>query len=104
MGPPRCGASLMRPGAQPRIRAPGSGTFGRPPDPPAGEVAAAARGPTPADRPAAAVEDRPGGQILGSLEEEVGGAGAYWELTGTPGSGNASLWVRLPELTDASAA
>ena len=38
------------------------------------------------------------------FESKLAGARPYWELNGVPGSGNASLWVRLPELGDASAA
>ena len=38
------------------------------------------------------------------FESKLADARPYWELAGIPGSGNASLWVRLPELHDASAA
>ena len=38
------------------------------------------------------------------FESKLADARPYWELTGIPGSGNASLWVRIPELDGASAA
>ena len=48
--------------------------------------------------------NRHAGTIMDRLETKLADARPYWELTGVPGSGNASLWVRVPELTDASAA
>ena len=38
------------------------------------------------------------------FESKLADARPYWELTGIPGSGNASLWVRIPELDGGSAA
>ena len=44
------------------------------------------------------------GSIRGRLEERVASARAPDELPGPTGSGNAALWVRLPELLEMSAA
>jgi acyl-CoA thioesterase len=44
------------------------------------------------------------GTIMDRLESKLAAARPYWELTGAEGTGNASLWVRVPELPDPSAA
>jgi hypothetical protein len=44
------------------------------------------------------------GTIMDRFESKLADARPYWELTGIPGSGNASLWTRLPELIGNSAA
>ena len=60
--------------------------------------------PPPSDCPPRPLMNRHQGTIMDRFESKLAGARPYWELTGTPGSGNASLWVRLPDLADASAA
>jgi acyl-CoA thioesterase len=58
----------------------------------------------PADCPPRPLMNRHQGTIMDRFESKLADARPYWELTGIPGSGNASLWVRLPELHNASAA
>jgi acyl-CoA thioesterase len=60
--------------------------------------------PPPADCPPRPLMNRHQGTIMDRLESKLAGARPYWELTGVEGSGNASLWVRVPELADPSAA
>ena len=80
------------------------GTFGRRPNPLAGQWATRPDVPPPADCPPRPLMNRHAGTIMDRIETKLADARPYWELTGVPGSGNASLWVRLPQLTDASAA
>ena len=58
----------------------------------------------PADCPPRPLMNRHQGTIMDRFESKLADARPYWELTGVAGSGNASLWVRLPDLYDASAA
>ena len=58
----------------------------------------------PVDCPPRPLMNRHQGTIMDRFESKLADARPYWELTGIAGSGNASLWVRLPELYDASAA
>jgi len=58
----------------------------------------------PAACPPRPLMNRHQGTIMDRFESKLADARPYWELTGVPGSGNASLWVRLPDLVDASAA
>ena len=51
--------------------------------------------------PAESVND---GTIMDRFESRLADARPYWELTGIAGSGNAALWVRVPELGSTSAA
>ena len=60
--------------------------------------------PPPADCPPRPMMQRHQGTIMDRFESRLADARPYWELTGIPGSGNAALWVRVPELVDTSAA
>jgi acyl-CoA thioesterase-2 len=60
--------------------------------------------PPPADCPPRPLMNRHQGTIMDSFESKLADARPYWELTGVSGSGNASLWVRVPELVGTSAA
>jgi acyl-CoA thioesterase len=80
------------------------GALGTRPNPLAGQWAARPDVPPPADCPPRPLMNRHQGTIMDRFESKLADARPYWELTGTPGAGNASLWVRLPELQDASAA
>jgi acyl-CoA thioesterase-2 len=60
--------------------------------------------PPPADCPPRPLMNRHQGTIMDRVESKLADARPYWELTGVAGSGNASLWVHVPELVDASAA
>jgi acyl-CoA thioesterase II len=80
------------------------GALGHRPNPLAGQWATRPDVAPPADCPPRPLMNRHQGTIMDRLESRLADARPYWELTGTPGSGNASLWVRLPELFDASAA
>ncbi len=44
------------------------------------------------------------GTLSDRIDARLANARPYWEFPGPEGSGNASLWVRLPELTSVSAA
>jgi acyl-CoA thioesterase II len=80
------------------------GALGRRPNPLAGQWATRPDVAPPADCPPRPLMDRHQGTIMDRLESKLADARPYWDLTGIAGSGNASLWVRLPELADASAA
>ena len=80
------------------------GALGRRPNPLAGQWATRPDVAPPADCPPRPLMDRHVGTIMDRLESKLADARPYWELTGMAGSGNASLWVRLPELADATAA
>src|SRR3984957_13667157 len=58
----------------------------------------------PADCPPRPLMNRHQGTIMDRFESKLADARPYWELTGVAGSGNASLWVRMPDLANASAA
>jgi acyl-CoA thioesterase II len=60
--------------------------------------------PPPADCPPRPLMNRHQGTIMDRFESKLADARPYWELTGVEGSGNASLWVRLPDLAEPSAA
>jgi acyl-CoA thioesterase-2 len=60
--------------------------------------------PPPVDCPPRPLMNRHQGTIMDQFETKLAGARPYWELTGIAGSGNASLWVRIPELIETSAA
>jgi acyl-CoA thioesterase II len=60
--------------------------------------------PPPADCPPRPLMNRHQGTIMDRFVSLLADARPYWELTGVAGSGNASLWVRLPELRDTTAA
>jgi len=80
------------------------GALGYRPNPLAGQWANMPDVPSPADCPPRPLMNRHQGTIMDRLESKLAGARPYWELTGVEGSGNASLWVRVPELADPSAA
>ncbi len=80
------------------------GAFGRRPSPLAGQWATRPDVAPPNDCPPRPLMNRHHGTIMDRLESKLADARPYWELTGVAGSGNASLWVRLPELMNASAA
>ncbi len=80
------------------------GALGCRPGPLAGQWAIRPDVPPPADCPPRPLLNRHVGTIMDRFESKLADARPYWALTGFEGSGNASLWVRLPELADASAA
>src|SRR3954467_8261232 len=81
-----------------------SGAFGKRPNVLTGQWSTRPDVPPPVDCPPRPLMNRHQGTIMDRCESKLASARPYWELTGTPGSGNASLWVRLPDLKDASAA
>ena len=74
------------------------GALGTRPNPLAGQWSTRPDVPPPADCPPRPLMNRHQGTIMDRFESKLADARPYWELTGSPGSGNASLWVRLPEL------
>jgi len=80
------------------------GALGHRPNPLAGQWATRPDVPAPDDCAPRPLMNRHQGTIMDRLESRLADARPYWELTGIAGSGNASLWVRLPDLMDASAA
>src|SRR6185503_15706463 len=80
------------------------GALGRRPGPLSGQWSIRPDVPPPADCPPRPLMNRHQGTIMDRFESKLADARPYWELTGIPGSGNASLWVRIPELDGASAA
>jgi acyl-CoA thioesterase II len=80
------------------------GALGKRPNPLAGQWSTRPDVPPPADCPPRPLMNRHQGTIMNRFESRLADARPYWELTGVAGSGNASLWVRLPDLRDASAA
>jgi acyl-CoA thioesterase-2 len=80
------------------------GAFGWRPSQLAGQWATRPDVAPPDDCPPRPLMNRHQGTIMDRLESKLADARPYWELTGIAGSGNASLWVRLPELMNASAA
>jgi acyl-CoA thioesterase len=80
------------------------GALGRRPNPLAGQWATRPDVAAPDHCPPRPLMNRHQGTIMDRLESRLADARPYWELTGRAGSGNASLWVRLPELMNGSAA
>ena len=81
------------------------GALGQRPEPARRSVGDPTRRPAARRLPAAAADEPPRGHDHGSLRVEARRRAARTGSSpGSPGSGNASLWVRLPELIDASAA
>jgi acyl-CoA thioesterase len=80
------------------------GALGHRPNPLAGQWATRPDVPAPDDCAPRPLMNRHQGTIMDRLETRLADARPYWELTGIAGSGNSSLWVRLPDLMDASAA
>jgi len=80
------------------------GALGRRPETLRGQWATRPDVPPPADCPPRPLMNRHQGTIMDRFDSKLADARPYWELTGIRGSGNASLWVRLPELVNASAA
>jgi acyl-CoA thioesterase-2 len=60
--------------------------------------------PPPHDCPPRPLMDRHAGTISSRLDAKLASGRAPSEFPGPPGSGNAALWIRLPELLDMSAA
>jgi acyl-CoA thioesterase II len=60
--------------------------------------------PPPAECPPRVVEDRHEGTIMDRIDMRLADARSFDDLDGTPGSGRAALWVRLPGLVDLSPA
>jgi acyl-CoA thioesterase len=60
--------------------------------------------PPPDECPPRPMMNHHAGRIGTRLESRLANARPFWEFPGPEGSGNASLWVRLPELLDMSAA
>jgi len=80
------------------------GAVGKRPNPLEGQWANRPDVAPPADCPPRPLMNRHQGTIMDRIDSKLADARPYWELTGTAGSGNASLWVRLPELSEPSAA
>ena len=81
------------------------GALGTRPNPLAGQWATRPDVPPPADCPPRPLMNRHAGHDHGPPRVEARRrASRTGSSPASPGSGNASLWVRLPELTDASAA
>jgi acyl-CoA thioesterase len=80
------------------------GALGRRPGTLSGQWSTRPDVPPPADCPPRPMMSRHQGTIMDRFESKLADARPYWELTGVPGSGNAALWVRLPELVGNSAA
>jgi acyl-CoA thioesterase-2 len=81
-----------------------TGALGNRPNPLGGQWSTRPDVPPPTDCPPRPLMNRHQGTIMDRFESKLADARPYWELTGVAGSGNASLWVRLPDLRDASAA
>jgi acyl-CoA thioesterase len=80
------------------------GALGYRPNPIAGQWATRPDVPAPDECPPRPLMNRHQGTIMDRFESKLAQARPYWDLTGAEGSGNASLWVRLPDIVDASAA
>jgi len=80
------------------------GALGERPGTLSGQWAARPDVPPPDDCPPRPLMNRHQGTIMDRFDSKLADARPYWELTGTPGSGNASLWVRLPDLVGTTAA
>jgi acyl-CoA thioesterase len=59
--------------------------------------------PPPAECPDRPMMDHQEGRIASRLEAKLAHARPYWDFPGPPGSGNASLWVRVPSMLEMSA-
>jgi acyl-CoA thioesterase len=60
--------------------------------------------PSPDDCPPRPMMDHHEGRISSRLDARLGNARPFTDFPGPPGTGNASLWVRVPEMLDMSAA
>ena len=60
--------------------------------------------PPPDDCPPRPMMDHHSGTISERLDARLADARPFWEFPGPPGTGNAALWVRVPEMLDMSAA
>jgi acyl-CoA thioesterase len=69
-----------------------------------GQWAARPDVPPPSECPPRPMMNRHAGTISERLDARLANARPFWEFPGPEGSGNASLWVRMPELLDVSAA
>jgi acyl-CoA thioesterase len=80
------------------------GALGRRPLALEGQWAVRPHVPPPLECPPRPLMDRHAGTISSRLDAKLASGRAPWEFPGPPGSGNAALWIRLPELLDMSAA
>jgi acyl-CoA thioesterase-2 len=80
------------------------GALGRRPGTLSGQWSTRPDVPAPDDCRPRPLMNRHQGTIMDRFESKLADARPYWELTGIAGSGNASLWVRIPELVGTSAA
>ena len=80
------------------------GALGHRPGPLTGQWSIRPDVPPPADCRPRPMMQRHQGTIMDRFESRLADARPYWELTGTAGTGNASLWVRVLELGGTSAA
>jgi acyl-CoA thioesterase len=60
--------------------------------------------PSPAECAPRPMMNHHSGTISERLDARLADARPFWEFPGPPGSGNAALWVRVPEMLDMSAA
>ncbi len=60
--------------------------------------------PPPDDCPPRPMMNHHSGTISERLDARLADARPFWDFPGLPGSGNAALWVRVPEVLDVSAA
>jgi acyl-CoA thioesterase len=60
--------------------------------------------PPPGECPPRPMMQRHEGTISSRLDAKLANGRPHWELDGTSGSGNAALWIRMPELLEMSAA
>ncbi len=80
------------------------GALGTRPLPLEGQWAVRPDTPGPDDSPPRPMMPRHQGTIADRLEARLANARPFWEFPGPKGSGNASLWVRMPEMLEMSAA
>jgi acyl-CoA thioesterase len=80
------------------------GAFGVRPLPFEGQWAVRPDVPPPDECPPRPMQEHHEGTVSDRLDARLAAARPYWELPGPQGSGNAAMWVRLPELLEMSAA
>ena len=79
------------------------GAFGKRPLPLSGQWSVKPDVPPPDASVPRPAQHRHQGRIHDRLESRMASARPFWELKGEQGSGNAALWVRLPEVLEMSA-
>ena len=80
------------------------GALGHRPLPLDGQWASRADVPPPADCEPRPMMNRHVGTISDRLDARLANARPYWEFPGAQGSGNAALWIRMPEVLETTAA